>query len=228
MYCESCGSFVRDGLSYCPACGAKIIEVFVPTMPKEAPAPAPAPGPAQAQAPAYAQTPAYAQNPAYAQAPSYASQPAYAQAPAQPAYSQPIQPAPPVTAGNSVPILQAPVVQSIPISQQAGQPLTQSVEVDPAYARRVQIAPPRQYVENPMAKTGLICGIISLPTMYLPFLNVVPVVLGIVFSLKGLQKAKELDNKPKAVTGLVLSCVGGAMGLYATILWILKWAGMLN
>ena len=120
MYCESCGSFVRDGLSYCPACGAKIIEVFVPTMPKEAPAPAPAPGPAQAQAPAYTQ------------APSYASQPAYAQAPAQPAYSQPIQPAPPVTAGNSVPILQAPVVQAIPVSQQAGQPLTQSVEVDPA------------------------------------------------------------------------------------------------
>ena len=216
MYCESCGSFVRDGLSYCPACGAKIIEVFVPTMPKEAPAPAPAPGPAQAQAPAYTQ------------APSYASQPAYTQAPAQPAYSQPIQPAPPVTAGNAVPILQAPVVQSIPISQQAGQPLTQSVEVDPAYARRVQIAPPKQYVENPMAKTGLICGIISLPTMYLPFLNVVPVVLGIVFSLKGLQKAKELDNKPKAVTGLVLSCVGGAMGLYATFLWILRWAGLLN
>ena len=146
----------------------------------------------------------------------------------QPAYSQPIQPAPPVTAGNSVPILQAPVVQSIPISQQAGQPLTQSVEVDPAYARRVQIAPPKQYVENPMAKTGLICGIISLPTMYIPFLNVVPVVLGIVFSLKGLKKAKELDNKPKAVTGLVLSCVGGAMGLYATFLWILRWAGLLN
>lgn len=192
MYCEECGSFVRDGNSYCPACGAKVIEVFVPTMPKEAPAPAPAPSPAQ------------------------------------PVYSQPIQPAPPVTADNAVPILQAPVVQAIPISQQAGQPLARSVEVDPAYARRVQIAPPRQYKENPMAKTGLICGIISLPTMYLPFLNVVPVVLGIVFSLKGLQKAKELDNKPKAVTGLVLSCVGGAMGLYATFLWILKWAGMLN
>lgn len=79
-----------------------------------------------------------------------------------------------------------------------------------------------------MAKTGLICGIISLPTMYVPFLNVVPVVLGIVFSLKGLKKAKELDNKPKAVTGLVLSCVGGAMGLYATFLWILRWAGLLN
>lgn len=219
MYCEECGSFVRDGLSYCPACGAKVIEVFVPTMPKEAPAPASAPGPAQAQAPAYTQ------------APSYASQPAYAQAPAQPVYSQPIQPAPPVTAGNAVPILQAPVVQAIPVSQQAGQPLARSVEVDPAYARRVQIEPPRQprqYKENPMAKAGLICGIISLPTLYLPFLNVVPVVLGIVFSLKGLKKAKELDNKPKAVTGLVLSCVGGAMGLYATFLWILKWAGMLN
>ena len=194
MYCEECGSFVRDGNSYCPACGAKVIEVMVPTIPQAAPEqaqPAPAPAP-------------------------------------QPVYSQPIQSVPPVTAGNAVPILQAPVVQAIPVSQQAGQPLARSVEIDPAYARRVQIEPPKPHVENPMAKAGLICGIISLPTMYLGCLNLVPVILGITFSIKGLLVADKLDNKPKAVTGLILSCFGGAMGIYTTVLYICNWANMFN
>ena len=96
----------------------------------------------------------------------------------------PAAPAPaPAPAPQSVPVY-APQ----PVQQPAGQPLAQSVEIDyNAYqaAQRVQIVPPKARLENPMAKKGLICGIVSMATMYFGCLNCIPVILGIIFSLKG-------------------------------------------
>ena len=186
MYCESCGSFIPDGMAFCSNCGTKVAEIIA-----AAPQPAPAPAPA-------------------------------------PAYAQQIPPAPPITQGAAPQIPQAPSYQSVPITPAAGQPLAQSIEVDSAYAKTVQLVPPKPHVENPMAKAGLICGIISMATMYFGCLNLITVVLGITFAIKGLLVADKLDNKPKAITGLILSCVGGATGIYATVIYILNWTNMLS
>ena len=139
----------------------------------------------------------------------------------------PVAPAPaPAPAPQSVPVY-APQ----PVQQPAGQPLAQSVEIDyNAYqaAQRVQIVPPKARLENPMAKKGLICGIVSMATMYFGCLNCIPVILGIIFSLKGLSDANKLGNRGSAIAGLSLSIVGGVLGLYATVMFILRYAGMLN
>ena len=79
-----------------------------------------------------------------------------------------------------------------------------------------------------MAKKGLICGIVSMATMYFGCLNCIPVILGIIFSLKGLSDANKLGNRGSAIAGLSLSIVGGVLGLYATVMFILRYAGMLN
>lgn len=124
-----------------------------------------------------------------------------------------------------------PVYAPQPVQQPAGQPLAQSVEIDyNAYqaAQRVQIVPPKARLENPMAKKGLICGIVSMATMYFGCLNCIPVILGIIFSLKGLSDANKLGNRGSAIAGLSLSIVGGVLGLYATVMFILRYAGMLN
>ena len=138
----------------------------------------------------------------------------------------PFIPAAPAPAPQSVPVY-APQ----PVQQPAGQPLAQSVEIDyNAYqaAQRVQIVPPKARLENPMAKKGLICGIVSMATMYFGCLNCIPVILGIIFSLKGLSDANKLGNRGSAIAGLSLSIVGGVLGLYATVMFILRYAGMLN
>ena len=140
----------------------------------------------------------------------------------------PAAPAPaPAPAPQSVPVY-APQ----PVQQPAGQPLAQSVEIDyNAYqaAQRVQIVPPRPISpENPNAKRGLICGIITMATMYIGCVNAIPAILGIVFSLKGLSDANKLGNRGSAIAGLSLSIVGGVLGLYATVMFILRYAGMLN
>ena len=175
MYCESCGSFVRDGQAYCTACGAEM--PFVPA--------APAPAPAPQSVPVYVQPPVQ-----------------------QPVYAQPH------------------------VQQPAGQPLAQSVEIDyNAYqaAQRVQIVPPRPISpENPNAKRGLICGIITMATMYFGCVNAIPAILGIVFSLKGMSDSDKLGNRGSAIAGMVLSIVGASLGIYATVMFILNLTGNIS
>lgn len=83
-----------------------------------------------------------------------------------------------------------------------------------------QYAPPLETVTRPPlnkdARTGLICGIVSLATMFFPVLNGVPGILGIIFSYKGLKKSEELrgSGKGKAITGLCLSGAGLTLGIY--------------
>ncbi len=139
----------------------------------------------------------------------------------------PVAPAPaPAPAPQNVPVYVQP-----PVQQPAGQPLAQSVEIDyNAYqaAQRVQIVPPKARLENPNAKRGLICGIITMATMYIGCVNAIPAILGIVFSLKGMSDSDKLGNRGSAIAGLVLSIVGACFGIYATVMFILRYAGMLN
>ena len=54
MYCESCGSFIPDGMAFCSNCGTKVAEIIA-----AAPQPAPAPAPAYAQQIPQYEAPAY-------------------------------------------------------------------------------------------------------------------------------------------------------------------------
>ena len=93
MYCESCGSFIPDGQSFCTNCGAPVAAQPAPqpaAAPVAAPAPAPAPAPQAVPVQPVYQQPAYQQT----------VQPVNV----QPVYQQPTYAAPvsngPVKAGN--------------------------------------------------------------------------------------------------------------------------------
>ena len=48
MYCESCGTFIPDGQSFCSNCGAPVAQPAAQPAVQQQAAPAPAPGPAAA------------------------------------------------------------------------------------------------------------------------------------------------------------------------------------
>ena len=96
MYCESCGSFIPDGQSFCSNCGTPVAKPEQPVVQQAAPAPAPGPAPAPAP---------IAAAPVAAAAPAPAPQPV----PVQPVYQQP-QPVQPV---YQQPVYQQPVYQQI-------------------------------------------------------------------------------------------------------------------
>ena len=106
MYCESCGTFVPDGQSFCSNCGTPVAQA-APAPVAAAPAPQPMVQPQPAQ-PAY-QQPAYQQPQPQYQQPQY-QQPQY-QAPtyqqpvavAQPMYAQPVYAQPVLVAQQPAP-----------------------------------------------------------------------------------------------------------------------------
>lgn len=91
--------------------------------------------------------------------------------------------------------------------EQGYQPIMYQGSVD--YA---QYAPPLETVTRPPlnkdARTGLICGIVSLATMFFPVLNGVPGILGIIFSYKGLKKSEELREAEKERPSRDSACQG--------------------
>lgn len=106
MYCESCGTFVPDGQSFCSNCGTPVAQA-APAPEAAAPAPQPMVQPQPAQ-PAY-QQPAYQQpQPQYQQLqyhqPQYQA-PTYQQpvAVAQPVYAQPVYAQPVLVAQQPAP-----------------------------------------------------------------------------------------------------------------------------
>ena len=99
MYCESCGSLIPDGHSFCSNCGTPVAGPQVQPAQAAAPAPAPAPAPVVAAAPAPAAQPV---------------QPVYQQPvaqPVQPVYQPVAQPVQPVYQPVAQPIYQQPVYQ---------------------------------------------------------------------------------------------------------------------
>lgn len=182
---------------YCESCGSFINpgEAFCsncgsPAPQRSAPAaPAPAPAPApQATVQPIAQPAPQPVQSAYQQ-PQY--QPSYQ----QPQYQQPYQ----------APTYQQPVQTVQPIYQ-------------PVYQQPVIITPIDNRTRiNGAATAGLIFGIINICISWIPLLNALPAVLGLIFSITGITK-KNAGGKGRAIAGLIMSSVG----LFICILIIIE------
>lgn len=153
MYCESCGSFIPDGQSFCSNCGA------------------PAPQPVQ-PAPQPVQT---------------------APQPVQPApQPQPVQTAPVMPQPAAQPVYQQPVYQ-------------QPVYVQPVAAAAAPAASAKR--GNGFATAGLVFGILTFLFGWLPVVNWLPGLLGVIFSIVGIIK-RNASGKGKAIAGLILAILG--------------------
>lgn len=94
---------------------------------------------------------------------------------------------------------------------QPSQPTTINANLNNYYAQNdVLTEIPR--VVNRKAKLGLIFGIVAMVTMFIPLCNIVPAIIGVIFSLLGFSKTKELGGKGNCIAGLSLS--GFAMFLW--------------
>lgn len=153
MYCESCGSLIPNGETFCRNCGAQV---------RQAAAPQPV-----------------------AQPVAQPVQPVYQ----QPVYQQPVQP-----------------VYQQPIYQQ------------PAYQRAVyqqpQLREPTRI--NGAATAGLIFGILTLVFCWVPFLNFILGLFGLIFSIVGMSR-KNAGGKGRAIAGLVCTLLGSVV----TVLYII-------
>ena len=172
---------------YCESCGSFINdgEAFCSNCGSPAPrqtapaAPAPAPAPA----------------PQATVQPIMQPAPQPVQQPYQQSYQQPYQ-----QTQYQQPTYQAPTYQQ-PI--QTVQPIYQ-----PVYTQPVIITPidNRKRI-NGAATAGLIFGIINLCTSWIPLLNAIPAILGLIFSIAGVSK-KDAGGKGRAIAGLIMSAVG--------------------
>ena len=136
--------------------------------------------------------------PAPAPAPQAMVQPIMQPAPqpmAQPEYQQPYQQPQYQTPQYQAPTYQQPVQTVQPIYQ-------------PVYQQPVIITPIDNRTRiNGAATAGLIFGIINLCTSWIPLLNTLPAILGLIFSIVGVSK-KDAGGKGRAIAGLIMSSVG--------------------
>ena len=214
MYCESCGTFIPDGESFCSNCGAKA-PLIVGTAAAAAPAPAPAPAPVQTAPVQQVQSAQQVQ-------PTPSAQPGQPVQPTQPAYLT--QQAP--TAQQQQNYFTGPDGQTIQLAQRVDvpqvqqpvkttPPLTSLDPNDPNFGRNVLYEVPAREVINPEARAGLICGILGVATYVFFCTNIIPAILGIIFSLKGLKKTEELGGRGNCIAGLILSCSGIVLWVFA-------------
>ena len=183
MYCESCGSLIPDGHSFCSNCGTPV------TRPQAQPAPAAAPAPAPVAA-----------APVVAAAPAPAAQPVQ---PVQPVYQQPVYQQPAVQPVQ--PVYQQPQ----PVQPVYQQPMYQQ-PVQPMYQQVAPAAPAKR--GNGPATAGLVFGILTLVFCWIPFLFWGFALFGLIFSIVGVAK-RNASGKGKAIAGLILSVVGLALGI---------------
>ena len=155
MYCESCGSFIPDGQTYCSNCGAKAPATTEPGM--------------------SAQT-----------------------------------------------VLPDEPVQAVKIPIEPAQPIYPQSDAGTVYNESVEIPTPKKYIVNYIARAGLILGIVSVVAVYIPYTNIVPAILGIIFSLLGLRNVDERGGRGNCIAGLILSGVGILLFLLTVIFAIIR------
>jgi hypothetical protein len=149
--------------------------------------------------------------------PSPPAAPQYGSPYAQPPTGQPGQP-PAGPYGSPPPYGQPPYGQPPYGQPPYGQPPYGQAPYGQAYP------PPPQYnaylqpqAGNGKAVTGLVCGILSIVLCWLTFLDIVPIVLGFVFSLTGLSEAKRRGiGRGMAKAGLVLTIIGTVFAIAIT------------
>ena len=172
---------------YCESCGSFINdgEAFCSNCGSPAPRQTAPAAPAPAPAPVSQATVQPIMQPA----------PQPVQQPYQQSYQQPYQ-----QTQYQQPTYQAPTYQQ-PV--QTVQPIYQ-----PVYTQPVIITPidNRKRI-NGAATAGLIFGIINLCTSWIPLLNAIPAILGLIFSIAGVSK-KDAGGKGRAIAGLIMSAVG--------------------
>ena len=191
MYCESCGSFIQDGESFCSNCGARAPKPAGPVVQQIA-QPAPAPQPVASPV---------------VPAPQPIAQPVQ---PVQPVYQQPVYQQSTPQPGQ--PVYQQPVYQQ-PVYQQPVQPIYQQ----PAYQQVVvtQLPDSRSRI-NGAATAGLVFGIITACLCWLPVVNLIPAVFGLIFSIVGLSK-RNAGGKGRAIAGLIMSGIGMLISAYVIL-----------
>ncbi|MBQ1247326.1 MAG: hypothetical protein IIX95_04760, partial [Clostridiales bacterium] len=137
---------------------------------------------------------------------------------------------------GSAPAAPSPAPAPAPAPQATVQPITQPVQTAyqaPTYQQPVQMAQPiyQTVYQQPViitpidnrtringaANAGLIFGIINLCTSWIPLLNGIPAILGLIFSIAGVSK-KNAGGKGRAIAGLIMSSVG----LFICILIIIE------
>lgn len=143
-----------------------------------------------------------------------APSPAPAPAPAPQATVQPIaQPVQTAYQPYQQPQYQQPVQMAQPIYQPVYQ---QPVIITPINNTRTRV--------NVAATVGLVLGIITLCAAWIPVVNILPAIPGLIFSIAGVAK-KDAGGKGRAITGLIMSSIG----LFISILFIIEMiAGELN
>lgn len=183
---------------YCESCGNFIPDgqAFCSNCGARVASPAPS-APAAPAAPVQSAAPAAMPVAPVATAPA-AVQPIQAAAP-QPVYQQPAyqQPAQPVYQQTIQPVYQQPVYQPV-------------AAVNPIPAKR----------GNGAAVAGLVFGILTVVTCWIPFIFYVFGLLGLIFSIVGVAK-RNARGKGMAIAGLILSIlfsVGG--GFFTQYFWI--------
>lgn len=193
MYCESCGSFINDGESFCSNCGARTPQAARPVV---------QPITQPSQVPVYTSQPS--------PAPMPIDQPVYPQQTqtVYPQQSQPVYPqqSPPVYPQNAQPVYTPPQYQQVhPIYQQ------------PAYQQVVvtQLSDTRKRV-NGAATAGLVFGIITACICWIPLVNLLPAIFGLIFSIVGLSK-KNAGGKGRAIAGIIMSGVGMLISAYVIL-----------
>ena len=214
MFCESCGSFIPDGQSFCSNCGT--------------PAPKPAAQPASAPAPAapFAAAPVAASAPAPAPAPAPASAPVVQPIAAQPISAQPQPFAQPVAQ-------QYPMAPQIPSTQpqhipSVYQPVVQPMNQQPVYSQpsivvqQPVITQPQAPRGNGAATAGLTFGILTVVFCWASYFCYIFGLLGLIFSIVGLCK-KKAPGKGKAIAGLILTVIGSIL---AAVIIELFWASV--
>ena len=104
-------------------------------------------------------------------------------------------------------------VQSI----QPVQPLYQQAGGKPGYGENYLVPITAKNVVNYTARTAMILGIISMVTVYIPFTNIIPAILSIIFALKGMKKTEEYGGRGNCIAAFCLSAGGITLTLIMLI-----------
>lgn len=118
-----------------------------------------------------------------------------------------------------------PVAQPAPARTQYSQPYQQPVQPvyqqpvyqQPAYQRQMYQQPLREPTRiNGAATVGLIFGILTLVFCWVPILNFILGLIGLIFSIVGLAK-QNAGGKGRAIAGLICTILGSFVTVYYII-----------
>lgn len=109
-----------------------------------------------------------------------------------------------------------------PVIIEPARPIYQQNDSGKDYSESVEIPMPKKYNVNYIARAGLILGIVSVVAVYIPYTNIVPAILSIIFSLVGLKKVDERGGRGNCIAGFILSGIGIVLFILTVIFAIIR------